>query len=62
MPGKFVLKKNAKGQYHSSLKASNGEITATSETYKSKSSAKNGIESVKKTLRPHRRTTRAASR
>ena len=29
------------------LKAGNGEIIATSERYKSKASAKNGIESVK---------------
>ncbi|MGZ6313169.1 MAG: YegP family protein [Candidatus Limnocylindrales bacterium] len=47
MAGKFVLKKNAKGQYHFSLKAGNGEIIATSETYTSKSAAMNGIESVK---------------
>jgi uncharacterized protein YegP (UPF0339 family) len=31
MPGKFVLKKNAKGQFHFVLKASNGETIATSE-------------------------------
>ena len=30
------------------LKAGNGEIVATSQTYKSKDACKNGIESVKK--------------
>jgi uncharacterized protein len=48
MAAKFVLKKNAKGQFHFVLKAANGEIIATSETYSSKSAATNGIESVKK--------------
>lgn len=47
MAGKFVLKKNAAGKYHFVLKAGNGEIIATSETYNSKAAAKNGIESVK---------------
>jgi uncharacterized protein YegP (UPF0339 family) len=47
MAGKFVLKKNASGNYYFVLKAGNGETIAQSETYNSKSSAKNGIESVK---------------
>jgi uncharacterized protein YegP (UPF0339 family) len=42
MPGMFVLKKNAKGQFHFVLKASNGETIATPETYSSKSGAMNG--------------------
>ena len=48
MAGKFVLTKNAKGQYHFVLKAGNGETIAQSEMYNSKSAAKNGIESVQK--------------
>ena len=48
MAGKFVLMKNAAGKYHFVLKAGNGEIIATSETYNSKAAAKNGIESVQK--------------
>ncbi len=48
MAGKFVLAKNAKGQYRFSLKAANGETIAQSEMYNSKAAAKNGIESVKK--------------
>lgn len=45
--GKFVIRKTAAGFYFV-LKAGNGEIIATSETYKSKDACKNGIESVKK--------------
>ena len=47
MAGKFVLKKNAGGQFHFNLLASNGQVIATSETYESKAAALNGIESVK---------------
>ena len=45
--GQFVIRKTAAG-FHFVLKAGNGEIIATSETYKSKDAGKNGIESVKK--------------
>lgn len=48
MTGKFVLKKNAHGNYHFNLLATNGQVIATSETYNSKAAALNGIESVKK--------------
>jgi uncharacterized protein YegP (UPF0339 family) len=47
MAGKFVLKKTGAAKYHFVLKASNGEIIATSESYTTKGAAKNGIESVK---------------
>lgn len=48
MAAKFELK-DAKGdQFIFSLKAANGEIILTSETYKTKSGALNGIESVRK--------------
>jgi uncharacterized protein YegP (UPF0339 family) len=47
MAGKFVLMKNARGQYYFVLKASNGETIAQSETYGSKRAAQAGIESVK---------------
>jgi uncharacterized protein YegP (UPF0339 family) len=46
MPGKFVLKKSG-DQFMFNLKAANGEVIATSERYKTKESALNGIESVK---------------
>ena len=48
MAGKFVLKKGSTGKYHFSLHAANGQIIATSESYESKASALNGIESVKR--------------
>ena len=46
--GKFELKKAANGKYHFNLKASNGQVVATSQMYESKESALNGIESVRK--------------
>jgi uncharacterized protein len=46
MAGKFELYKDAKGKFRFQLKASNGEIIAVGEAYESKTSAKNGIESV----------------
>ena len=48
MAGKFVIKKSSDGQFRFNLKAGNGEIILTSELYKAKASAINGIESVKK--------------
>lgn len=48
MAGKFVLKKGNSGKFHFNLVAGNGQVIATSETYESKASALNGIESVKK--------------
>lgn len=45
---KFELTKTPKGEFRFVLKASNGQVILTSETYKDKASAKNGIESVKK--------------
>lgn len=48
MPGKFEIKKAKDGQYHFNLKASNGEIILSSEMYKTKRSANNGIASVQK--------------
>lgn len=47
MAGKFVVTKGKNGQYHFNLKAGNGETIATSESYKSKAAALNGIASVK---------------
>jgi uncharacterized protein YegP (UPF0339 family) len=48
MAGKFELKQIKNEQYLFNLKASNGQIILTSEQYKSKSGALNGIESVRK--------------
>jgi uncharacterized protein len=46
--GKFVLKKGSAGTYHFNLMAPSGEVIAASESYKSKASAVNGVESVKR--------------
>ena len=46
---KFEIRKASNGQYYFVLKARNGEIIATSETYKTKEACKKGIRSVKKT-------------
>lgn len=46
MAGKFELFKDARGEYRFRLKAGNGEVIATSEGYKTKASAENGIKSV----------------
>jgi uncharacterized protein len=48
MAGKFVVKKANSGKFHFNLVASNGQVIASSETYETKSSAMNGIESVKR--------------
>ncbi len=44
--GKYEIKETKSG-YVFNLKAGNGEIIATSETYESKDNAENGVESVK---------------
>jgi uncharacterized protein YegP (UPF0339 family) len=47
MAGRFELWVDKGGQYRFNLKASNGQVIATSEGYSSKASAMNGIASVK---------------
>jgi uncharacterized protein len=46
--GKFEYFIDKAGKYRFRLKAPNGEIIATSESYSSKAACMNGIESVKK--------------
>jgi len=48
MAGKFEVYKDKADKYRFRLKASNGEIIASSEAYESKAGCMNGIESVKK--------------
>lgn len=48
MAAKFELKRAKDGQFYFNLKAANGQVILTSEMYKGKSSAENGISSVKK--------------
>lgn len=46
--GKFELKQRTNGEFQFNLKADNGQIILTSESYTSKEACKNGIKSVKK--------------
>ncbi len=46
MPGKFELKKGKSGKFSFNLKAANGQVILTSQAYKTKAAAKNGIKSV----------------
>jgi len=48
MAGCFELKKAKDGQFFFNLVAGNGQVILTSEMYKSRSAAQNGIESVRK--------------
>jgi uncharacterized protein YegP (UPF0339 family) len=48
MAAKFVLQQGSTGKYHFNLVATNGQVIASSESYESKASALNGIESVKR--------------
>lgn len=47
MTGKYEIKKSSDGQFMFNLKAGNGEVILTSELYKAKASAENGIQSVR---------------
>ena len=46
--GKFVMGPTKNGGFRFNLKANNGEVIATSETYTTDTACKNGIESVRK--------------
>jgi uncharacterized protein len=46
--GRFELRKSTDGQFFFNLKSDNGQVILTSERYKQRDSAVNGIESVKK--------------
>lgn len=48
MESKFELNKDVAGEYRFKLIAANGETIAVSQGYKSKESALNGIDSVKR--------------
>lgn len=48
MAGRFELYKDKAGRYRFRLKASNGQVIASSEAYNTRRSAENGIASVRK--------------
>lgn len=60
--GKFEIRKTKSGQFKFDLKASNGQVILSSETYKAKASCKNGIHSVQKNAEDDRRFERKVAR
>jgi uncharacterized protein YegP (UPF0339 family) len=48
MPGKFEIKTGKSGKFSYNLKASNGQVILSSESYDSRKGAEGGIASVKK--------------
>lgn len=60
--GKFEIKKTKSGQYKFDLKATNGQVILSSESYKSKSSCKNGINSVKRNAEEDKRFDRKTAK
>ena len=48
MAAKYELKAGSKGHFHFNLKAGNGQVILSSESYTTKAAALAGIESVKK--------------
>jgi len=48
MAGKFEIGKRKNGEFQFNLKAGNGQVILSSEGYKEKASALNGIESVRR--------------
>lgn len=48
MSGKFELKRSPNGEFHFHLLGDSGHTILSSETYKARASAQNGIESVRK--------------
>jgi uncharacterized protein len=61
MAGKFEIKKASNGEFFFNLLAANGQIILSSEMYKAKASAQNGIESVRKNCGDENRFTRDIS-
>ena len=62
MAGKYDLKKTSDDQFMFNLKAGNGEIILTSERYKAKASAENGIRSVQENSQDDARFDRLESK
>jgi uncharacterized protein len=48
MAAKFEIFQDGKGEYRFRLKAGNGEIVATGESYQTKSGVINGVDAVKR--------------
>ena|SRR5688572_12018469 len=48
MPGRFEIKTGKSGKFSFNLKASNGQVILSSESYESRKAAEGGVASVKK--------------
>jgi uncharacterized protein YegP (UPF0339 family) len=48
MAAKFEIYTDGKGEYRFRLKAGNGEVVATGESYKTKAGVINGVDAVKR--------------
>lgn len=46
--GKYVIKSTSNGGFSFTLVANNGEVVGVSQTYKSMSACKNGIDSIRR--------------
>ena len=55
MAAKFEIYKDKAGEFRFRLKAGNGEVIATGESYKAKAGCKNGIESIIKNSQEEKR-------
>ena len=62
MAGKFLISKSKNGQFKFVLKAGNGEVILSSELYKAKASATNGIASVRKNAAEDKRFERKTAK
>jgi uncharacterized protein YegP (UPF0339 family) len=60
--GKFEIRKTKSGQFKFDLKASNGQVILSSETYKSKSGCKNGVNSVMRNSKEDKRYDRKTAK
>ena len=61
MAGKFTISKRSNGDFQFNLKAGNGQIILTSQTYAAKPSALQGVDSVKANAAIDERYERATS-
>ena len=62
MAGKFEITQSKSGKFMFNLKAGNGQVILTSQTYESKASALDGVESCKKNSALDARFDRATSK
>lgn len=62
MPGSFVVEKGAAASFRFNLRAGNHEIILSSETYKTKDGALNGVDSVRRNAQDEARFVRKTAK